>query len=63
MLSFIIFVLIASSLFRRRWYMGGWPFMGGMYHHYRRPPMGGFGPYGMHGPHGMHGPRGPHGRF
>lgn len=55
MLSFIIIVLILSSLFRRPRYWGFFPFMGGW--GYRRPPMG--------GPHGMGGEfrGGPHGRF
>ncbi|MBQ9299207.1 MAG: hypothetical protein IJ214_01725 [Clostridia bacterium] len=56
MLSFIILMLIASSLIRRpRFYFWGRPFMGGWYRHYRRPPMGmmgGFGPRGPHGPRG-----------
>ena len=59
MLTFIIIVLVLSSLFRRPRY-SGFPFMGGW--GYRRPPMG--GPHGMGSPHGMGGFRGgPHGRF
>lgn len=50
MLSFIIIVLVLSSLFRRPRYWG-FPFMGGWGYH--RPPMG--GPHGMRGPHGMGG--------
>ena len=68
MLSFIIIVLILSSLFRRPRYGGFFPFMGGW--GYRRPPMGWhrrppMGPFGMGGPHGMGGGfrGGPHGRF
>ena len=66
MLSFIIIVLILSSLFRRPRYWG-FPFMGGW--GYRRPPMSwhhGMGcHHGMGGPYGMGGGfRGsPHGRF
>lgn len=70
MLSFIIIVLVLSSLFRRPWYGGFFPFLGswgyrrppmGWHHHppmgWHRPPMGGF--HGMGG--GFRG--GPHGRF
>ena len=70
MLSFIIIVLVLSSLFRRPRYWG-FPFMGGW--GYRRPPMEWYhlppmgGPHGMRGPHAMGGgfrggPHG-HGRF
>ena len=66
MLTFIIIVLVLSSLFRRPRYWG-FPFMGGWGD--RRPPMGwhrGMGwHHGMGGPHGMGGGfrGGPHGRF
>ena len=66
MLTFIIIVLVLSTLFRRPRYWG-FPFMGGW--GYRRPPIG--GPHGMGWHHGMGGPHGmgggfrggPHGRF
>ena len=69
MLSFIIIVLVLSSLFRRPRYWGFFPFMSGW--GYRRPPMGWHhrppmsGPHGMGGFHGMGGGfrDGPHGRF
>ena len=69
MLSFIIIVLVLSSLFRRPRYWGFFPFMGGW--GYRRPPMGWRhhppmgGPRGMGGFHGMGGGfgGGPRGRF
>ena len=59
-LTFIIIVLVLSSLFRRPRYWG-FPFMGGW--GYRRPPMDWH--HGMGGPHGMGGGfrGGPHGRF
>ena len=49
MLSFIIIVLILSSLFRRPRYWG-FPFLGGW--GYRRPPMGWHHRPPMGGPHG-----------
>jgi hypothetical protein len=60
MLTFIIIVLVLSSLFRRPRYWG-FPFMGGW--GYRRPPMGWHHGMGCH--HGMGGGfrGGPHGRF
>ena len=62
MLSFIIIVLVLSSLFRRPRYWGS-PFMGGGW--YRRPRMGGWRRPPMGGPRGMGGGfrGGPHGRF
>lgn len=62
MLSFIIIVLILSSLFRRPRYWG-FPFLSGW--GYRRPPMGWHHRPPMGGPHGMGGGfrGGPHGRF
>ena len=60
MLTFILIVLVLSTLFRRPRY-GGFPFMGGW--GCRRPPMGWRHGMGWH--HGMgRGFRGgPHGRF
>ena len=62
MLSFIIIVLILSSLFRRPRYWG-FLFLGGW--SYRRPPMGRRHRSPMGGPYGMGGGfgGGPHGRF
>ena len=60
MLTFIIIVLVLSSLFRRPRYWG-FPFMGGW--GYRRPPMGGLHGMGWHNGMGGGFRGGPHSRF